>query len=77
MKYVIADRKKAEEYGFSPVTHMLTREGTMMVLNENELRRINADIDTAASAMGAVVMTRAEAMTYINKTYNDKEETYK
>lgn len=75
MKYVIADRKKAEEYGFSPVTHTLTGQGTMMVLNENELMRINGDANVAASILGGVLISRAEAMEYTNKISNNKEET--
>jgi len=71
MRYSIVDAKKGEDYGFLPVLHQTTANGTKMVLNENELLHIDSDIDNAASLLGGVVMSEAEVLNIINQKVNE------
>ena len=50
-----------------PHLHRLTDNGEKMVVNENELRLVNPDIDLAAATLGGVVMTQGEVINELNK----------
>ena len=62
MKYAIIDTAAGRAKGITPVHHLLFADGKMMV-NENELRLVSADIDEAARAMGGEVITHEQAIT--------------
>lgn len=71
MRYSIIDAKKGEDYGFLPVLHQTTANGTKMVVNENELLRINSDISIAADLLGGTVMSEAEVLNIIIQNVNE------
>lgn len=56
MKYAIIDTEKGEQHGINPKLHMLLDNGGKMIVNENELRLVNANIEAAASEMGGTIM---------------------
>lgn len=62
MKYSIIDTEKGEEYDIKPHLHQLLANGSMMVVNENELRLVNSDIDRAAELLGGEVLSEAEVI---------------
>lgn len=64
MKYAIIDTGKGEQYGINPKLHMLLDDGGKMIVNENELRLVNANIVTAASELGGAIMTIYEVNQY-------------
>lgn len=64
MKYAIIDTEKGEQYGINPKLHMLLDDGGKMIVNENELRLVNANIEAAASEMGGTIMTVHEVNHY-------------
>ena len=66
MKYAIIDTAAGRAKGINPAHHYLFAEGKMMV-NENELRLVSADIDEAARAMGGEVITHGQAITQLKK----------
>lgn len=65
MRYSIIDKKLGEEQGFNPEYHRLLDE--RMVVNENELRKVDSDIDEAARLLGGVILTHAEVINEIKK----------
>lgn len=62
MKYAIIDTAAGRANGINPAHHLLFADASMMV-NENELRLVSADIDEAARAMGGEVITHEQAIT--------------
>ena len=64
MKYAIIDTAAGRAKGINPAHHYLFADGSMMV-NENELRLVSADIDEAARAMGGEVISHGQAITQI------------
>ena len=70
MLYSIIDTKKGEEHGLLAHLHQTYAKGTKMVVNENELRLVNPDIELAASTLGGVVMTQGDV---INELKKDKK----
>ena len=65
MLYSIIDTKKGEAHGIVPRLHILCDKGRKMIVNENELRALNPDIEAAADLLGGTVMTEGEI---INET---------
>lgn len=70
MLYSIILTELGEKHGLRPHLHLLTANGEKMVVNENELRLVNPDIDLAAATLGGVVMTQDEV---INELKKDKK----
>ena len=70
MLYSIILTELGEKSGLLPHLHRLTANGEKMVVNENELRLVNPDIDLAAATLGGVVMTQGDV---INELKNDKK----
>lgn len=65
MLYTIVTKEKGTENGFKPENH--TCLGDMMVLNENELRKIDDDIEAAAHYIGGTIMTNSEVKQFIKE----------
>ena len=63
MKYAIIDTAAGCAKGINPAYHHLFVKGSKMMVNENELRLVSADIDEAARAMGGEVITHEQAIT--------------
>ena len=70
MLYSIILTELGEKHGLKPHLHRLTANGEKMVVNENELRLVNPDIELAATTLGGVVMTQGEV---INELKKDKK----
>ena len=70
MLYSIILTELGEKHGLHPHLHRLTANGEKMVVNENELRLVNPDIELAASTLGGVVMTQGDV---INELKKDKK----
>ncbi len=68
MLYSIIDTQKGEIAGFSPVAHVLIQNGEKMIVNENELRMIDDNIEYAAQTLGGEILTLAEVKNIKNKT---------
>lgn len=54
MRYALIDKKKGEEYGILPIFHVCFSD--KMVVNENELRIIDDNIETAARLLEGEIM---------------------
>lgn len=67
MLYSIILTELGEKRGLQPHLHRLTANGDKMVVNENELRLVNTDIELAAATLGGVVMTQGEVINELNK----------
>ena len=65
MKYAIIDTKKGEKYGFVTALHITIDK--KMIVNENELRLVDADIEDAAHTLGGELMEESEIINYIKK----------
>lgn len=65
MRYSIIDKKLGEKQGFNPEHHRLL--GERMVVNENELRKVDGNIEEAARLLGGVLLTQAEVTNEIKK----------
>ena len=70
MLYSIILTELGENRGLKPHLHRLVDDGQKMVVNENELRLVNPDIDLAAATLGGVVMTQGDV---INELKMDKK----
>lgn len=57
MIYSIIDTHKGEQHGINPKLHTLLDNGGKMIVNENELRLVNDDIEAAAAQLGGMLMT--------------------
>lgn len=67
MLYSIINTKSGEQKGLLPHLHRLVDDGQKMVVNENELRLVNEDIELTAAMLGGVVMTQGEVINELNK----------
>ena len=67
MLYSIINTKIGEQRGLLTHLHQLTDSGNKMVVNENELRLVNEDIELAAAMLGGVVMTQDEVFNELKK----------
>lgn len=67
MLYSIILTELGEKRGLQPHLHLLIANGEKMVVNENELRLVNTDIELAAATLGGIVMTQGEVINEINK----------
>ena len=63
MKYAIIDTAAGRANGINPAYHHLFADASKMMVNENELRLVSADIDEAARSMGGEVITHEQAIT--------------
>ena len=52
MRYAIVDTDKASAKSMVPAYHKLNNVGTKMVVNENELLKVNPDPEVAARELG-------------------------
>ena len=66
MKYSIIKTSLGIKAGLSPQSHATSDNGRVMVVNENELRRVDADIYVAAAKLGGQVLTHHEVINTIN-----------
>ena len=55
MKYAMVSVEKALAAGFKKVGHRISADGTQMMLNEKELRRLGAPSSAARSLGGTAV----------------------
>lgn len=55
MRYAIVDTDKAFAQGMIPAYHKLNNTGTKMVVNENELLKVDPDPEVAARALGGTL----------------------
>ena len=62
MLYSIIDAKLGEEKGFLPLTHRTLKKGELLVVNENELRKLGE-----ARKLGGSIMTHSELLNKIRK----------
>lgn len=67
MLYSIIYTELGRQHGLRPDLHQTTANGTKMVVNENELRLVNSDIDKAAQLLGGEVMTQGEVVNELKK----------
>ena len=67
MKYAIIDTAAGRAKGINPAHHLLFADASKMMVNENELRLVSADIDEAARSMGGEVISHGQAITQIKK----------
>lgn len=67
MLYSVIDTKTGEEYGIKPFLHHLLEKGAKMVVNENELRKVDADIEKACKILGGTLLTEGETIDIVNK----------
>ena len=67
MLYSIINTKSGEQKGLLPHLHRLVDDGQKMVVNENELRLVNEDIELTAAMLGGVVMTYGEVINELKK----------
>lgn len=65
MLYSLIETKKGERYGIVPSLHVTY--GSKMIVNENELRKINANIEYAAEILGGTLMTESEVVNETKK----------
>ncbi|SDO11542.1 hypothetical protein SAMN04487900_11020 [Prevotella communis] len=65
MKYAIIVTKKGEQYGLVPALHITI--DNKMIVNENELRLVDADIEDAAQLLGGELMEESEVINYMKK----------
>ena len=72
MLYSIINASKGENAGFSAVTHLTLRNGSLMVVNENELRKLCDNISDAAASLDGRVLTHSELINII-KQYKHNE----
>ena len=70
MKYCLASKQKALEYGFIELSHVTIAD--KMVLNENELRLLGEDIEEAAKAVQGDLMSYSQVINYINESKQKK-----
>jgi hypothetical protein len=70
MKYSVVKSSIAERHGVKLAYHNLSADKTRVVVNENELRRVNTDIEKAASMMGGEVLSLEELKSYILNSDN-------
>lgn len=67
MKYSIIDTDKGMGCGLNPKHHVLSPDGKKMVVNENELRPINMDIEKAAHELGGRILLPGEVENELKK----------
>lgn len=65
MKYAIIDTATGRAKGINPAYHYLFADSSKMMVNENELRLVSADIEEAARSMGGEVITHEQAITQL------------
>ena len=65
MRYAIIDIDKAKGAGFQEILHNCY--GSKMVVNENELRHLDKDIDEVARKLGGYTLSNSELTEYIRK----------
>ncbi len=67
MRYIIADKTKAVNYGFLVETHICS--GDMMCINEKDLMNtvcLSGTLEERADKLGGVVCDQYEAMAFMN-----------
>ena len=67
MRYAIADTDKAVFKGIDVKIHRTNNVGNKMVVNENELLRINSDASLAASQLGGELLEHEQLKVELNK----------
>ncbi len=74
MKYSIVSTFEAERVGIRKIHHNTNAKGDKMVVNENELRKVNPDIKKAAVLLGGEVLSLGEVQEQIKK-WNDEQQS--
>ena len=69
MRYTLIDKDVAILNDFRSETHRIV--GGMMILNENELRSRQQDIEALAEALGGTLMTYGETVNKIKEIEYD------
>lgn len=69
MRYTLIDKDVAILNGFRSETHRIV--GGMMILNENELRSRQQDIEALAESLGGTLMTYGETVNKIKEIEYD------
>lgn len=67
MEYIIADLKKAQDWGFSKIGHIT--KGNLICLNEKEVmynQALNGDLAERAEMLGSTVSSASEAKMIMN-----------
>lgn len=72
MKYSIVDVNEAEIRGIKKEYHNINEKGDKMVVNENELRKVNPDINKAAIVLNGEVLSFSELENQV-KVWNDEQ----
>lgn len=72
MKYSIVDANEAEIRGIKKEYHNINEKGDKMVVNENELRKVNPDINKAAIVLHGEVLSFDELENQV-KVWNDEQ----
>lgn len=68
MRYIIANKAKAVNYGFQVETHLCTDD--MMCINEKELMNsvcISGNLEERADKLSGIVCDQYEALSFMNK----------
>lgn len=63
MIYAIINKDMAANAGFQENTHNVY--DSMMIVNENELRKLGGDINDVATSLGGYLMTNSEMKEWI------------
>lgn len=67
MRYAIVDTAKAVYKGLNVKLHRTNNIGKRMIVNENELLKINSDASEAAKQLGGVLLEHEQLEVEINK----------
>lgn len=72
MRYSIVDANEAENRGIKKEYHNINEKGDKMVVNENELRKVDPDINKAAIVLHGEVLSFSELENKV-KVWNDEQ----
>lgn len=67
MRYSIIDTEKGEQQRLYARLHRTLKNGTKMIVNENELLKIGSDVEAVAKKLGGTLLTNAEVDNEIKK----------
>ena len=67
MRYSIIDTEKGEQQRLYARLHRTLKNGTKMIVNENELLKIGSDVEAVAKNLGGTLLTNAEVDNEIKK----------
>lgn len=67
MRYAIVETSKAEAKGLKAKLHRTNNTGSKMAVNENELLKVNENLETAAAELGGKLQELQEFKNELNK----------